>query len=486
MLTLNYLFSLEKVMKKYHLLSLFVLSVFIFISSCDTPQDDALISGQVINSSSGEAISEAVVVITAPQEFLNESRITDADGGFTFSGLTVNEATDIVIEARKTGFERVSVTVTVTPGQTVNLETPIGLVLEDNGDGDGDGDGGGGVAGPSAGPAQIILTSISRQAINIAETGDQISSPFTFQVQDSSGRALTSSNPATVNFSIITGPGGGEEITPSSLQTNANGEVTTALFSGNRAGAVKIQASITRDDGIVVRSTPVLIAIHGGFPDLDHFSITSSPSNIEGYNINNVRSTITVIVGDKFSNPVKPGTVVYFETTGGIIQGSAQTNDDGLASVELISADPRPADGFVIVTAKTVDENDILISKTETALFSGIPQITNVNPTTFDILPNGGESFTFTATDQNGNPLAAGTTFSVEVGEGLDATGDANFDLGDYLFPGTGSTQFAFSVSDTDEEASDRGGTTITIRVTTPTGKQASFPITGFRAKRKN
>tara|TARA_R110002126_G_scaffold24432_3_gene85006 strand:- start:2329 stop:3774 length:1446 start_codon:yes stop_codon:yes gene_type:complete len=481
-------------MKKYHLLSL-ILIVFVLFSSCESNSDDeVIISGTVVNANTNAPVTEAVVRITAPQDFLNESRVTDDLGAFTFSGLNVNEATDIVLQIGKTGFVNATVTVPATPGQTINLENPIEL-SEEGGDGDGDGDGGGGVAGPSAGPAQIILTNITNQAINIAETGDQISSPFTFQVQDSSGRALTSSNPATVNFSIITGPGGGEEITPSSLQTNANGEVTTALFSGNRAGSVKIQASITRDDGTVVRSTPVLIAIHGGFPDQQHFSLALRTSNIEGYNINNTRTQVDVIMGDEFSNPVKPGTVVYFRSTGGVMQGSGSSDDDGFVSVELISAAPRPSEnipgsggrpGYGYVIAQTVDKNDDIVSDSAIVLFSGLPQITNVNPTTFDIPPNGGASFTFTATDQNGNPLAAGTQFAVEVGEGLDANGDANFDLGDYLFPGTGSTQFAFSVSDTDEEASDRGGTTITIRVTTPTGKQASFPITGFRAKRKN
>ncbi len=481
-------------MKKYHLLSLLLFTLFITIYSCDTSSnDDAIIMGQVINSSTGEAISEAVVVITSPQEFQNSSRITDADGSFTFSGLNVNEATDIVIEARKTGFDRVSVTVTVTPGQTVDLENPIGLVLE--GEDDGDDDGGGEVAGPSSGPAQIILTTITNQAINIAETGDRISSPFTFQVQDSSGRTLTSSNPATVDFSIISGPGGGEEVTPSSIRTNANGEVTTALFSGNRAGPVKVQASITRDDGIVVRSTPVLIAIHGGFPDQQFFSLSLTTSNIEGYNLNNIRTSAVVIMGDEFSNPVKPGTVVYFNTTGGIIQGSGSSDNDGFLSVDLISTSPRPSDnipgsggrpGYGYVIAQTIDKNDNIVSDSSVVLFSGSPQISNVSPTTFDLPPNGGENFTFTATDQNGNPLAAGTRFTVEVGEGLDANGDANFTLGDYLFPGIGSTEFSFSVSDTDEEASDRGGTTVTIRVTTPAGKEASFAISGFRAKRQN
>ncbi|MDZ7715012.1 MAG: Ig-like domain-containing protein [Balneolaceae bacterium] len=94
----------------------------------------------------------------------------------------------------------------------------------------------------------------------------------------------------------------------------------------------------------------------------NHFSIAPANSNFEGYNINNVRDKITVIVGDKFSNPVKPGTVVSFSTTGGIIQGSGQTDEDGIVSVDLISGDPRPNDavagsggrpGYATVTAST-------------------------------------------------------------------------------------------------------------------------------------
>jgi len=473
-------------MKKYHLIS-FIIILIAVVSACESQSDnEVVISGSVVNATTNAPVPDAVVRITAPQEFLNESRVTDQLGAFTISGLNVNEATDITLQVGKTGFDNTIVNVPATPGQTINLDNPIELSEEGSDDVDDGDDDGEGVAGPSAGPAQIILTSISRQAINIAETGDAISTPFTFEVQDSAGRSLTRDNPATVDFQILSGPGGGEDITPTSLETNSDGKVTAALFSGNRAGPVKIQASITRDDGTRVRSTPVIVAIHGGFPDSDHFSITSTPSNIEGFNINNIRSTITVVLGDKFSNPVKPGTVVYFSTTGGIIQGSSTTNNDGIASVELISADPRPANGMVTITASTVDENDDLITKNAVGLFSGIPQITNVNPTTFDIPPNGGENFTFTATDQNGNPLAAGTRFNVEVGQGLDANGDANFTLGDYITTGVGATQFSFSVSDTDEEADDRGGTTITIRVTTPQGKVASFPISGFRSKRSN
>ena len=112
-----------------------------------------------------------------------------------------------------------------------------------------------------------------------------------------------------------------------------------------------------------------------------------------------------------------------------------------------------------------------------------MPQTPTVTPSTFNIAPNGGVSFNFEATDQFGNPLAAGTTIKVEVGEGLAASGDVDFTLGDNLFPGVGSTQFSFSVSDIDDENDDPGETTIKISVTTPKNQTSSITLSGTRAK---
>ena len=43
-------------------------------------------------------------------------------------------------------------------------------------------------------------------------------------------------------------------------------------------------------------------------------------------------------VGDKYSNPVRPGTSVYFETTHGIIEGSDLTDSLGRATVTLFNS----------------------------------------------------------------------------------------------------------------------------------------------------
>lgn len=464
------------------------LATFIVLQACSTgtgASEELVISGEVIEQSTGNTIADAIVEITSPSR-LKQTTTTDSLGIFSFS-IEADSSFSISVEASKQGFSPKVNSFKVAPGVDV---TDLVLELASSGGGDGGDDG---VGGEPAGAAAIVLVGVTHQAINIAETGDVVSSAFTFEVQDSAGRALNTEQAVDVNFSILTGPGGGEEITPSKARTNAQGKATSSLFSGNVAGPVKIQASVTRDDiGITIKSNPVLIAIHGGFPDLDHFSIAPDVSNMEGYNINGVRNTITVILGDEFGNPVKPGTVVYFTTSGGIIQGSGQTNEDGEVSADLISGDPRPNDtypfsggrpGYGTVTAKTIDKNDNVITEEIPVLFGGLPAKPQISPRTFSIPPNGGVSFSYTATDINGNPLPAGTQFEVEVGEGLDATGDVNFTLGDFLDIGPGSTEFQFSVTDTDETSSDEGSTSITLTVTTPEGKSNSDTITGTRAK---
>jgi hypothetical protein len=150
---------------------------------------------------------------------------------------------------------------------------------------------------------------------------------------------------------------------------------------------------------------------------------------------------------------------VYFTTTGGIIEGSALTNEQGQGSVDLISAEPRPVHpvlgpGYAIITATTADENQRTIKAETIVLFSGIPQIT-VEPTTFDIPNLGSQVFNYTVSDQNGNPLAGGTTIRVTIdGKDIRALGDL-----DITIPDTRDrswTRFSFAIQDTTSDTVER------------------------------
>lgn len=467
--------------------------LFLILHGCgeafdaNDPDETITISGRVVDQSNSQPVAEAFVEIVSPPES-QQSTTTDSTGQYSFT-IEASGSVSLTINASKSDFEPFSQTINVSPGSDF---TGINLELTSTSDGENDGDDEGNVGGEPAGAAAIVLTGSPLQAINISETGDVVSAPFTFQVQDSAGRALNADNPAEVQFRLLSSPGGGEEIVPATATTDVQGNVTTTLFSGNTAGAVKVQALIEREDiGLAIKSSPVVIAIHGGFPDPDHFSIGADNFNFEGYSVNNLRNTISVIVGDKYSNPVKPGTVVYFETTGGIIQGSGQTDADGVVEVDLISGDPRPNDnipgssgrpGYATVTASTVDENDNPISKDVNIVFSTSGASIGASPLTFDLKPNGGAPFNYTVTDLNGNPMAAGTQISVNAGDGIEVTGNADITLGNNLFPGPGTTEFSFSIRDTDDENDDPAALTIQISVTTPSGNTTTFSgISGTR-----
>ena len=460
--------------------SICLLVIALFLSSCGPLYDPIDITGKVVNSSDNQPISEALVKITSPSELISET-FSNESGEFFFEDVEVDTLVNMTFEVSKEGFVTETVTVSASPEQ--NLTVPSIAVTSTEFDG---GDDSGGVSGATGGAAAIVLTNLASEVINISETGGNVNSAFTFEVQDSTGRPIGSQNAVDVNFVITNGPGGAEGISPEVVRTNENGTVTSNIFAGNRAGNLSIEARIERPEvGLTIRSKPILLTIHGGFPDLEHFSIAADVFNFEGLAINGNRNSITVIVGDKFSNPAKPGTPVYFNTTGGVIQGSGVTDDDGQVEVELISGDPRPSDGFLTIRAHTFDENDQEIVRTIPVLFSGPPTSQNitVTPDTFDIPPNGSQRFTMEITDVNGNALPFNTSITVTPSDGMTVDGDVDISIPNTLGTGEGITLFSFTAQDSDEETSERQDVSIRIEVETPGGFTASKTISGFKAK---
>ncbi|MEK9138204.1 MAG: Ig-like domain-containing protein [Bacteroidota bacterium] len=195
--------------------------------------------------------------------------------------------------------------------------------------------GGGGTGSAAA----IALIQASLNAISVREVGADETTLLTFEVRDSLGVPVDQAHQANVSFFIQSGPGGGEYVAPTSALTQGStGRVQTTLSSGIKAGVVQIVAQ-TIVGSRTIRSAPVIVNIFGGFPDQAHFSIGSDKLNFPGYNILNLTNRITVIAGDKYSNPVRPGTAVYFRTTGGTINVplTAYTSNDGVATATLRS-----------------------------------------------------------------------------------------------------------------------------------------------------
>ena len=460
-------------MKKYIPLTILIIFVFWGLFNCDNPTDSdepnpenmVVLTGQVINFDTSAPIANAVVVLLdyTPEQ----STVTDAQGAFIFE-FEVEQTTDVRVIAYKATYVADTLSVLAAPGQTIeDLElklTPTSSTPVSSGQ-----------------AASIILLGTSLPSIGVRESGSPEVAEITFEVQDSMGVPVDIEHSVMIDFELGSSPGGGEFLYPISAETGPNGTVSTSIFSGTIAGVVQIIASVNQGEE-VIRSQPVAMAVHGGLPDSAHFSIAVEKLNFPGFNIYGLIDLITAYVGDKYGNPVRPGTVVYFTTTGGIIEGSAFTDEMGRAGVDLMSADPRPYHpvfgwGHATVTARTADENQNTIETDGLVCFSGIPQI-SVNPMSFDISNGGSESFFYTVSDQNGNPLAEGTAIKIAVEKGdVEAMGNTNLTLPDTQDPAW--TNFGFSLVDSKPDSNQVNNVYVKISTTGPNGSK-DFSISGI------
>lgn len=323
---------------------------------------------------------------------------------------------------------------------------------------------------PSARAGVVTFVSSTFKTISIRGAGGNEVTNLTFEVRDSLGTPVDDKNKVSVAFRLITKPDNAVELNRSTAVTNANGQVVVQLTAGDRAGIAQVQAVTAVKNYIdttkfdTLKSQIISVAIAGGLPAVSHFTIGSDKFNVPGLVKYGIKNTITAIVADTFGNPVQKGTIVSFTTTGGVIKNSAETSEEGIVSVDLITGYPFPSNGLATITAqvgtpgavapaapseKVMDEAVIIkglrnkksstvrtatnsrlmlksaagttFTKSINVLFSGAPRITS-NDSTFFVPPLGVKQIQFTVDDINGNPMTGGTSIKV-TGVGLDTTG---------------------------------------------------------------
>ena len=442
-----------------------------------TPAKTVTISGKVLRTDTQAPVAGAVVTLKNPPRTVT----TDSTGSYRFIFESDSSYLTVTITV-KSGFSADTTGISVEPGKSTVQDILLNLDVQ--------GESGSGVA------ATIAFLGASLSAISVREVGADETAILTFEVRDSLGIPVDVDNQATVTFFIQNGPGGGEYVYPITAKTEGStGRARTTLNSGTRAGVVQIVSQVTIGARII-RSAPVIMNIFGGFPVFSHFSIGVEKLNFPGYDELNERNRITVLAGDKYSNPVRPGTAIYFSTSGGVIPvpGTAYTNDDGIATSTIISGNPRPIDpvfgpGFGWVRARTVGERGETVIDSALVLFSGSSVIRDVNPTSFTV-PKGGASgpINFTVSDRNNNPLSKGTRIVVTLQYtappnttiNLNVTGDINITLGDTQVRGLGTTQFSFQVVDqTVGGVPTRIPAAVVIEVKSPNGDPPLFTLNG-------
>ena len=461
-------------MKKLYLNLLYIVIILaLTILGCkfETPPTETTggtvtLSGQVVDQNTGNAVSDVSVTIIGGKS--NQGVTTNTSGSFS-TDVSIEQDKELTVIANRSGYDPDTLTVYATAGSTIS-----NLILKLNQKESS----GGSSSGPAA---SIYLFSQSNESIGVKESGSNETAQIIFEILDKSGVPISSDQAVTIRFKFGSNPGGGEYLYPTSVKSNSLGRASVTLNTGTKAGVAQIIAQMSVN-GKTISSRPVLISIHGGFPDPNHFDVASDKLNYPQYGIVGYEIKFTAFVGDKYTNPVRTGTSVYFDATSGIIEGSNLTDDLGRSTVTFLTQ-PFPnlnetgyGPGFFRVTASTIDENNNTIKTSTIRLLTGLPVIT-ASPTSFDI-PNGGsQTFNYTVSDGNGNPLCEGQSISVKVSEGdLKVSGDIDVKMLDTQ--SKAFTQFSFTAYDAKPDTIKSNKAVIDIETSGPNGDK-KFTITG-------
>lgn len=447
----------------------------------------AKITGKIIDRDNSLPLAGVAVSFTST--VIQGTGTTMADGTFSIDlDLADVDASAVtgILSFRKDGYKDQERNFTATAGQTnrisldaVSMERDTITTI------------GGGTLGGRAHTFAFI--SASAREISVYGVGGVESSIITFEVRDSLGFPITIDRRDTVTFQILGTPvQGGAYVSPLSAITNAAGRVATTVNSGTVSGVLQFIARLRRDsDGRIIQSTPVIITVNAGLPSQVHFTVAPAQFNFAGYNWLGRENAISVQVGDKYSNPVKLGTAVYFNTTGGIVEASIFTDLTGHGTNILYSGNPLPRDprlsppslfgdgtGYAWVRAYTLGESGGQVTDSVLVLFSGVPTMT-LSAYSFTIPRGRSTTIAVNISDQNDNPLAPGTRIKTETifapPEGTNwaatASGLPDDPFDDYLTRGPGRTDFTLRIADgTPGGTPDYMPVVVKISVTGPNG----------------
>jgi hypothetical protein len=217
------------------------------------------------------------------------------------------------------------------------------------------------VLSASAGSIKFVGTDTPNIALKgTGGVGRQEFAVLTFQAFDDTGHPAVGKG---VDF-VFSYPAHAEDpnlfglkLSPKHATTDAQGMVTTTVFAGTMPTSIRVKPSISDDLRITTLSN--LLVVSTGVPDQKHFSLSTETGNCEGWNFDQLCSRVKVVMGDHFGNPAPDGTAVSFTAEGGVIEPSCVTTA-GSCTVELHSANPRPAGARVTVLAYALGEEDFL------------------------------------------------------------------------------------------------------------------------------
>ena len=454
-------------------------------STAPLPTEGA-ISGTIKDAGSGLPVKGVTVSVSGATGDVG-AVVSDDNGVFTVK-FSMDSVATITVRLSRDRYRDTTISMQMLAGSTTTLSILMSSVQA--------------VSGGSGGtPQTIAFLSAVPAELSVSGVGGKETSVLSWQVRDSLGNPMDVLSPANITFSILSPLGGGEYISPTTISTDATGSAAVTFNAGTRAGVVQVEATVAVGSR-VIQSSPVRMVIHGGFPDQAHFSIATPAFNFPALGIAGARHQISVLVGDKYSNPASP-TAIYFRSSAGVIQGTtsgAITTVDGQGSVDLISGNPEPigspyraealGDGYHYVVARTLGQNGVPVQDSLFLLWSGGAMITGISPSTFNIPNAGSQTINFNVEDILHHPMAEGTAINITAEippppvDGVQQNkvfllfGDqGRIILPDVVFPGPGTTQFSMAVQDGSWGIVDSAGTPVSVTITV-TGPNTVSPVT--------
>ncbi|MBB3121352.1 Ig-like domain-containing protein [Pseudoduganella violacea] len=265
----------------------------------------------------------------------------------------------------------------------------------------------------SAGSFKFISVSNSNLALKgTGGPGRPEFSTVKFQIFDASGSPLAGKQ---VNFafsdSTTSTTVGGLSLNTASALTGADGTVTTDVAAGTIPTSVRVVATVSGTSPPLTSVSSILV-VSSGVPDQAHFSLSTAIGNCEGRDIDQLCSTVKVISGDHFGNPVPDGTAINFSAEGGNIGASCLTKD-GMCSVPLYSSAPRQANERITVLAYALGEENLIDNNGNNTYDAG-DSFTDKRP---DIFRDDNESGSWNTGEACVGPNLAGTCSTAGDGQ---------------------------------------------------------------------
>lgn len=188
--------------------------------------------------------------------------------------------------------------------------------------------------GPGA-PVVIVVSDPAPAQIGVRASGAPESSSVTFEIRDKYGNPVSDNTVVTFTLSPVLTAATVSPITT----TTHGGVVSPVVTSGTKSGTMRLIATVPSVGRSVTSSK---ITVFGGPPSADRFDLSSERLVMSGFEINGLTSQMSVVVTDRYGNPVVPGTAIYAACEAGRCgqndQAGIPTDEAGHASFTFETA----------------------------------------------------------------------------------------------------------------------------------------------------